>query len=223
MSVFPHRRKRPALRWVQRVLLALGVAMVAYVGMSLLDAKVFQAYENRRLNEMLSNTRMPAALDEPELPRSSSESFEVVHRSRTAPGSMLGRLEIKRVGVAVVIMEGVDSKTLQRAVGHVAGTALPGEHGNTVVAGHRDNYFRALRDVQLNDEIKLTTLDGTFLYQVDTVKVVGAEETDVLKASDEPILTLVTCYPFYFVGPAPKRFVVRAHRVLSEAEANAEN
>ncbi|HWR15455.1 MAG TPA: class D sortase [Terriglobales bacterium] len=120
---------------------------------------------------------------------------------------------MSRIGIDVIIAEGTDGKTLRRGVGHVTGTALPGGLGNVVIAGHRDTFFRALRNVRQDDEVTLTTLAGTYRYQVDWAKVVGVEANDVLSDSDESILTLVTCYPFYFVGPAPKRFIVRAHKL----------
>ena len=110
-----------------------------------------------------------------------------------------------------MILEGTDERTLQRAVGHIAGTALPGQPGNVALAGHRDTFFRGLRNIRANDEITLSTLRGSYRYRVDSTRVVGPEATEVLASSPEGALTLVTCYPFYFVGPAPKRFVVRAH------------
>jgi len=139
------------------------------------------------------------------------------HRQRqgatVALGSVVGRIEIGRLGMAVMIVEGTDGRTLRRAVGHIPGTALPGEQGNAAITGHRDTFFRALRNIRKDDEVTLTTLNGTYRYRVDAMMVVAAEDTTVLNESGEAILTLVTCYPFYFVGPAPKRFVVRAHRI----------
>ena len=112
-----------------------------------------------------------------------------------------------------MIVEGTDERTLRRAVGHIPGTSLPGQQGNVAIAGHRDTFFRALRNVRQDDEITLTTLDGTYRYLVDSTQVVAPEDTQVLDDSGGTILTLVTCYPFYFVGPAPKRFIVRAHKI----------
>ena len=111
-----------------------------------------------------------------------------------------------------IIVEGTSGRALRRAVGHITGTALPGETGNVVVAGHRDTFFRALRNIREDDEVTLTTPDGAYRYRVDSIAVVEPEDTQVLSDSGESVLTLVTCYPFYFVGPAPQRFVVRAHR-----------
>ena len=112
-----------------------------------------------------------------------------------------------------MILEGTDARTLRRAVGHIPGTPLPGQRGNVAITGHRDTFFRPLRNIRKYDEIRLTTLSGSYRYRVDSIKVVEPEDMEVLDNSDDAILTLVTCYPFYFVGPAPKRFIVRAHRI----------
>ena len=138
----------------------------------------------------------------------SSEGLAMAGRG----GSPLGRIEISTIGLAAMILEGTDDGTLRRAVGHIPGTALPGQEGNVAIAGHRDSFFRGLRNIHKDDEITLTTLNGFYRYRVDSTKVVEPEDIGVLDDSDVAILTLVTCYPFYFVGSAPQRFIVRAHR-----------
>ena len=115
-----------------------------------------------------------------------------------------------------MVKEGIDDGTLGLAVGHIPSTALPGQPGNVGVAAHRDNLFRNLKDVEPDDEITLTTLDNTYVYRVVSFTVVNPDEVSVLAPSaGEKTLTLVTCYPFYFVGHAPKRFVVRARQVAN--------
>lgn len=109
-----------------------------------------------------------------------------------------------------MIVGGTDAQALQRAVGYIAGT--PGGQGNVAIAGPRGTFFRAPRNMRTNDEITLTTVNGTYSYRVDSTRVVEPDETKLIDASPNPILTLVTCYPFYLLGPAPKRFIVRAHR-----------
>jgi sortase A len=113
----------------------------------------------------------------------------------------------------VIVAEGTTSKVLRHAVGHIAGTALPGQAGNIGIAGHRDSFFRPLRNIQQEDVIELTTARGIYRYRVVSTKVVKPEDTAVLDSDGREILTLVTCYPFYFVGSAPERFIVRAERV----------
>ena len=124
----------------------------------------------------------------------------------------MGEIELTRIGVTAIILEGTDERTLRRAVGHIPGTPLPGQPGNVAIAGHRDTFFRALRHVRQDDEIALMTLGGSYRYRVESISVVGPKDTQVLDNSGGDILTLVTCYPFSFVGPAPRRFIVRAQR-----------
>jgi sortase A len=119
-----------------------------------------------------------------------------------------------------MVKEGIDHRTLGLAVGHIPSTALPGEMGNVALAAHRDNLFRNLKDVARDDQITLTTLDNTYFYRVISFQIVNSTEVSVPASSaGEKTLTLVTCYPFYFVGHAPKRFVVRARQVVSTPDA----
>lgn len=133
------------------------------------------------------------------------------------PVRAIGRLEIPEAGLSVMVLEGTEPTTLDRAVGHIPGTARPGESGNLGIAGHRDGYFRGLRHLESGDAVSLTTLDGIARYQVDKIEVVKPERTEVLTPTDGPTLTLVTCYPFFHVGDAPLRYVVHARRVSYEA------
>jgi sortase A len=119
-------------------------------------------------------------------------------------------LEVPRLGLTVPVLEGTDEFTLNRGVGHVAGTAMPGEDGNVAIAGHRDGFFRVLKDVISGDRIRLVTLRQTLDYTVDQIRIVEPEDVQVLDPTATPVLTLLTCYPFYYVGNAPKRFIVRA-------------
>jgi sortase A len=169
----------------------------------MLDTKLYQAAQARRFQQQLESIRPTNA---------SARRLGNLTVAATAREA-LGKIEIARIGVAAMILEGIDERTLRRAVGHIPGTPLPGQLGNVAIAGHRDTFFRALRNVRRDDEITLTTLNGSYRYLVDSAQVVAPEDTQVLDDSGERILTLVTCYPFYFVGPAPKRFIVRAHRI----------
>jgi len=185
----------------------------------LADAKLYQAYSNWRFQQDLKALKPPVGSGEylhlpsplptlVEVDRANAESLRMSGRE----GFPLGRIEIGAIGLEVMILEGIENETLQRAVGHIPGTSLPGQEGNVAIAGHRDTFFRGLRNIQKDDEITLTTLNGSYRYRVDSIRVVEPEDVEVLDDSDEPVLTLVTCYPFYFVGAAPQRFIVRAHR-----------
>jgi len=133
--------------------------------------------------------------------------------TRPRHGDVLGHLEIARVGVSVVVLEGSDSRILAVAAGHIEGTALPGSIGNVGIAAHRDTFFHSLQRIRTNDTIRLTTAHGTFQYQVDRTDVVLPAATEVLDQSTSSELTLVTCYPFGYIGAAPKRFIVHAHQL----------
>ncbi|MFN0121473.1 MAG: class D sortase [Blastocatellia bacterium] len=165
----------------------------------LFDARAHQANQTRRFNQALHEAR-PADMGASGVP--------------LGEGDPLGRIEIGRIGLSAMIEEGIDEETLRHAVGHIPGTPLAGQRGNVAFAGHRDTFFRGLRNIRRDDEITLTTLGGIYRYRVDSVKVVEPEETEVLNSGDDNVLTLVTCYPFSYAGPAPQRFIVRARQVL---------
>ena len=117
-----------------------------------------------------------------------------------------------------MVREGIDRNTLQVAIGHIPATALPGQAGNVGVAGHRDTFFRGLKDLKTEDKIQFSTLNGNFSYIVESLRIVEPDNVGVLAASSGNVLTLVTCYPFSYVGTAPKRFVVRARQVSPQTE-----
>lgn len=125
-------------------------------------------------------------------------------------GALVGRLEIPKLDISVMVLEGDSADVLREAVGHLPTSALPGGPGNVVIAGHRDTFFRALRNIQKDDEITVTTTQGIYHYQVESTEKVEPDDMQVLKPSQGPTLTLITCYPFYTIGPAPERFIVRA-------------
>jgi sortase A len=194
--------------------------VLSYVGFGLLDARFYQADQSRQFQQELNGLKASIISDEPLRVSSissapakeslmSDESIDIAG-VRRAP---LGRIEISTIGLEAMILEGTDARTLRRAVGHIPGKPLPGQQGNVAITGHRDSFFRPLRNIHKDDEIRFTTLSGSYRYGVDSIKVVELDNMEVPDSSDDVILTLVTCYPFYYVGPAPKRFVVRAHRI----------
>jgi sortase A len=213
-------QNNPWNRWSRRLFFVIGIVALAYVAFALLDARFYQAGQSRRFQQELNRLK-PSIMSDEHLHASSivsipakeslmiAERFDIAGSGRTP----LGRIEISTIGLEAMILEGTDARTLRRAVGHIPGTPLPGQQGNVAITGHRDTFFRPLRNIRKDDEIRLTTLSGSYRYWVDSIKVVEAGAMEVLDNSDDAILTLVTCYPFYYVGPAPKRFVVRAYRV----------
>ena len=219
-QMFIPPRTKSFLGWSRYLSLIIGILALSYVGFVLLDARLYQAYQTWRFEQALKRmgpsigkgehlhpSLLPAVVADAN--RARVESLGIAGRA----ASPLGRIEISTIGLAAMILEGTDDGTLRRAVGHFPGTPLPGQQGNVAIAGHRDTFFRALRHIRKDDEITLATLDGSYRYRVDSTNVVKPEDTEVLDDSHDAILTLVTCYPFDFVGSAPKRFIVRAHRI----------
>ena len=184
----------PAPRWFERLLFVAGLACLGWAGATWLQAYHFQG-EQSRLLETMARTSPPKAA-----------------ALATDPAAPIGRLEIPRLGVSVVVMPGDDDATLMKGVGHLPDTPLPWNGGNTAFAGHRDTFFRPLERVTIGDDIHLDTPRGRFHYRVRRTIVVEPEDLWVLDRSTRATLTLITCYPFHYIGPAPKRFIVQADR-----------
>jgi len=187
------------LRWTQRALFAGGISLLAYCGFVMVDTWSFQKEERLRLQRLMLDQTSFSATPNMTLP--------------ALNGDLIGSLDIPRLGLSAIIMEGTDTVTLRRAVGHIAGTGIPGQSGNIGLAGHRDTFFLPLRNVRKSDIITLTTSAGEYRYRVVSTRIVSPNDVAVLDPNGSEILTLVTCYPFYFIGSAPDRFIVRAERV----------
>lgn len=145
-------------------------------------------------------------------------AFERAARSEAAParvktGGLVGMLDVPRLQLSTPVIEGDDDRTLKRAVGHLPDTPLPWEQGNSAMAGHRDGLFRPLKDVKIGDEIRFRTTRDEFVYRVTETAIVMPDDLSVLEPRASSTITLITCYPFYYVGSAPQRFVVHAERV----------
>jgi sortase A len=179
-------------RLVARVLLTAGFLALGYAAYVIIDAKAYQAIEHRRFDEARPDTSAaPVVVD----------------------GSAIGEIQIQRLGLRAIVAQGDSPSVLQRAVGHLPETALPGESGNVVLAGHRDTFFRPLRRVRAGDAITLKTRNGDFEYLVESTAVVPPSDVQVLEPTGGRTLTLITCFPFSYVGPAPDRFIVRAREM----------
>jgi len=187
----------------------VGVALVAIWVL----ASLFRAVDSRqqidrfmavRAADSGSRSTPDQSLWSPERMRAWRDTF-----SRPAPQA-LAVLGIPRIGLEVPILEGTDDWTLNRAIGHIEDTAAPGADGNSGIAGHRDGFFRGLKDVREGDEIALETRRGREAYQIERIWIVDPTDVSVLDPTPSRAITLVTCYPFYFIGSAPQRFIVRA-------------
>jgi sortase A len=208
------------LRWSAPLILCFfGCCALGYCGYAMLDARISQRNESRQFDQAVLAAHPSGAANLSTTPPAMPVFGGADNPSSGTPGGNvaedipLGRIEITAIGFSAMIQEGTAPHTLQRGVGHITGTSSLGESGNIGLAGHRDTFFRKLRNIQVGDEITLTTLAGSFLYQVELISIVEPEDSQVLRNSGGDFLTLVTCYPFSFVGPAPKRFIVRAREI----------
>jgi sortase A len=199
---------RRILKWGHRALFACALLLLGYCGFVVGDAWIFQRRESRDFDRLLRDRRAASEVT----PQPEPSAFRRGVPAAAVDG-LIGRIEIPRLLLSTVVFEGVGQTTLRRVVGHIPGTALPGHNGNVGLAGHRDTFFRPLKDLRTGDEIHFSTFGGDFKYVVESLIVVEPDNVAVLAPSSENVLTLVTCYPFYYVGAAPKRFVVRARQV----------
>ena len=136
------------------------------------------------------------------------------------PGDTVAKLIIPRLDAQLYVVEGDDTGELRRVPGHISGTAMPGGHGNCVIAGHRDTHFRVLKDIRKGDDIVLETRYGEYLYRVKSTGVISPRNNQPLRPTSHAELNLITCYPFYYVGAAPKRFIVEARLAAAVAGEN---
>jgi sortase A len=203
-------------RWIERGFYVAAIVLLGAWTATTLDVWLYGYFQERRLARLIE----ARSVAPPPAPRATRAEDRVVPAAPAPPSAaaapepppidLVGRIEIPRLSLRAIIAEGTDNRTLRRAVGHLKGTPLPGDEGNVVLAGHRDTFFRTLKDVRADDIVRVTTPRGRFEYVVQATAVVEPTRTEVLEPTAEPSITLVTCYPFYLVGEAPDRFIVRA-------------
>ena len=186
-------RRRRSARWAASVLLTCGVVALGFAAYVVIDARLYQSMERKRFEATApSAVALPVPTD----------------------GASIGEIQISRLGLRAIVVQGESAPVLRRGVGHLSDTALPGEVGNVVLAGHRDTFFRPLSGVRAGDSITLKTRDGEFEYQVESTSVVTPNAIQVLEPTGGRTLTLITCYPFSYIGAAPNRFIVRARQQI---------
>ena len=182
--------QRNILRGACYFFLAFGILSLGYVGFVFADSHRYQALEIKKFEQ-------PGRLLEPHV---------------LVEGEVIGEIQVPRLGLSAVVVQGDSPASLRHAVGHLATSALPGEWGNVALAGHRDTLFRPIREIQVGDEIRFKTVRQNIKYVVETIEIVAPTDIRVLEATSGHDLTFITCFPFYYVGPAPKRFIVRARQ-----------
>lgn len=177
-----------SLRLASYIFVLVGLLAVGYAGYIIVDAQAYQAIQ-------LHKFAHDVPIVEPHLP---------------GIGERIGEIEIPRLELKAVILQGDSSQILRRGVGHLPSTAMPGELGNIGLAGHRDTFFRPLRHIRAGDVVILYSSAGRFRYQVESIRIVSPQDIQVLRSSNRSELTLVTCFPFEYIGPAPNRFIVHS-------------
>jgi len=190
---------------VQRCLWAIGFIVLGYCGMAWISARLHQAEGSAELDRL----------------RTTQQQSDDTQATAPPHGGLVGRMEIPRLHLSAVIFEGTDEPVLSEGVGHLTGSALPGQKGNIVLAGHRDSFFRALRNIRGGDVVDVDSGQGSRRYIVRTTQIIQPTQIEVLEPTRNPTLTLVTCYPFYYVGHAPKRFIVQG--TLSADQPDLQN
>jgi sortase A len=195
--------RKTVLRVAGDFLWVVALASIGFCSVAYGSAAIHQARQKAVLEALRANT---AAAPEPLTSATQTSHSKVVNNA------LLGLIEIPRLDTAAIVEEGVETSTLWKAVGHIPGTALPGEWGNAVLAAHRDTYFSGLGDLKVGDLVSFKSPTATYSYRVESTRIVEPDDAEVLSASKEPILTLVTCYPFHYIGNAPQRYVVTARK-----------
>src|SRR5512140_1751292 len=186
-------KKNRAAAWIEACLWIAGCVAIGYCAFIWGRAQYDQAQANWTLDHVLPGDP-------------GTNTVKTI-----AEGSLVGRIDIPRLDLSAIVFEGTSDDTLARGVGHLRGSAIPGARGNLVLAGHRDTFFRELRDIRQGDQVSVKAPDGEYQYSVDSTAIVQPTQTEVLRPSNGATLTLITCYPFNYIGSAPERFIVRAH------------
>jgi sortase A len=213
-----------ALRWVERLLVAIGVVFLGYYGYRSVEARQFQREQAAAFESVLPVIAAVAETSPQSADgRATGPAAPVARGAPNAPASnapshVVAMLDIPRLSLSTPVLSGDDDATLDIAVGHLPDTPKPWESGNSAFAAHRDGLFRPLRHIRVGDEVRVRTLEGEFTYRVRETKIVLPTDLSVLEPGDSPTLTLITCYPFNFVGNAPKRFIVHADRLSAAPE-----
>src|SRR5271163_3408697 len=215
------KRAFPIQRVLANLLLVLGLTLLVLYGSARIRGLLMSQAAVKQFEEQKRSASTNRADSEPGEKTSPPDFLWWSENRIRAYQSSLGEhlappsavLRIPKIRLEVPVLEGTDDLTLNRGVGRIQGTARVGEDGNIGIAGHRDGFFRGLKNIQVGDKLQMEALDGTMTYEVDQIKIVKPSDVEVLDRRSKPSLTLVTCYPFYFIGSAPERYIVHASRI----------
>jgi len=195
------------LKVLERVLLAIGVALGVWCAAIFVEAR---RTRNLPIEPVRVTMTLPGDANVP--------TARAPKPAAPPPGTVIGRIEAPTLNMTAPVLEGTDDRTLSRGAGHIEDTPFPGVAGNIGIAGHRDTIFRPLKRAKAGDPLVLTTADRVYYYKINRTLIVDPEDVYVLDSTPKPTLTLVTCYPFEFIGHAPRRFIVQAEMVGEDAK-----
>jgi len=201
-------------------LLLLGVFAFAHIHRFIMFRAEMVKFEAAQLESPAEGAAGLGAIERA-IPLWENQRTKSYQTNKGKPVELLAVLRIPALHLEVPVLEGTDKVTLNRGVGRIAGTSLPGQGGNIGIAGHRDGFFRTLKDIRTGDAIELVTTSGKDIFVVDQIRITNRGDVSVLRPRAKRSLTLVTCYPFYFVGPAPSRYIVEAS-LKGQAEQDEE-
>jgi sortase A len=209
------------MRKTERMLFGVGLMMLGiYVGVRIHGLILSRAEVQRFKSQQVLARELDKAAIEGEAPDFTLWSMKRIKGYQESLANhfdpAMALLRIPKIHLEVPVLDGTDDISLNRAVGHIGGTPLPGERGNVGIAGHRDGFFRGLKDLIAGDTIEIMTQKGTDTYVIDQIVIVDPSDVSVLAPRPYSSLTLVTCYPFYFVGSAPQRYIVQAKLKTSD-------
>ncbi len=192
--------------WMSRALMAFGVVCLVYYSIVTVHTWRFQRAAKSRVDQTVAIERAPTV-----------RTAKPDGSKSPVTGEIIGRIDLPRLQLSAAVAEGDDDKTLEKAVGHLPDTPLPWlRRGNVALAAHRDGLFRRLEHIRLDDEVNFLTVRGEFRYRVTKTHIVDPDDVWVIAPTSTPTITLITCYPFSFIGNAPRRFIVQAELVEKE-------
>jgi sortase A len=203
---------RTAFRWIDGALIAFGLGCLILYAIVMAQTAIYQRRAKADINAIIAARRLSeAAAANRHVTETAPPPVPVM------PGEVIGRVDVPRLKISAAVAEGDDDSTLGKAVGHLPDTPLPWQQkGNVAFAAHRDGLFRPLKNIRIKDEVRVVTTHGEFLYRVRKTQIVDPGDVSVIAPTPTPTLTLITCYPFSFIGHAPHRFIVQAERVDGE-------
>lgn len=238
----PPRRRKRRTPWLRSLFYLAGFAALGYYGYTLGEQYVYERYGNWAFDQEMAGRQvtpkdwlmsitplgewigysLPPIRHTPAPPAREAPEMK---RPRDIPtGAVLGRVDIPRLHLSAMVRQGADEETLKTAVGHVPSTQFAGEVGNFAIAAHRDTLFRALKNIRIGDTVTFQSTEGNYEYKVASTQIVKPTDVSVIRPQgDQKLLTMITCYPFYFVGSAPKRFIVTARLSNGDAAAPAQS